>query len=45
MRSVRVSQSKIVFEGINECACNEHPVLYGSFRSIYCTPEMNITLY
>ena len=31
--------------GIKEFTCDEHWVLYGSGESVYCTPEINITLY
>jgi len=32
--------------GIKECPfCNEHQVLYASVESLYCIPEINITLY
>jgi len=32
--------------GIKEgTCCDEHQVLYGSIKSLTCTPEINITLY
>ena len=31
--------------GIKEGTCNEHWVWYGSVESLYCTLEINITLY
>ena len=32
-------------EGIKECICDKHRVLYGSVESLYCIPKTNITLY
>ena len=32
-------------EGIKECTCDKHWVMYGSVESLYYTPETNITLY
>ena len=31
--------------GINEGTCDEHRVMYGSVKSLYCMPETNIIPY
>ena len=31
--------------GIKEGTCDEHPALYGRIKTLYCTPEIDITLY
>ena len=31
--------------GIKEDTCDEHQVMYGSVESLYCIPEINLTLY